>query len=150
MRRIEELAQSIRDELAGLVEEAEKRQRSIDELGVKQNVAQEATAAAQANMEVSRQRLAKAEVTTKDALKDLSESIQRTQADVTGLTRRKAQLLVDNARLERENHEFLKYKDRAWAELNAMDDALKGRESVVEQKEQFKPRSKSFLPPLDE
>jgi chromosome segregation ATPase len=67
-----------------------------------------------------------------------------------GLTAMRTELEEWNSALEADHNRFILYERTATAVLKNTDNALQARESAVEQKEQYKPISRSFLPPRTE
>ncbi len=60
------------------------------------------------------------------------------------------ELKRQNAELALQNKHFMSYEHIALTALANADAALQDREAAVEQREQYKPAARSFLPPRSE
>lgn len=74
--------------------------------------------------------------------------VAQTQNDFLTITQ--GELIAHNSRITKESEEFGKWRQKAMRELETADKALQERETAVEQREQYRPRPKSFLPPTTE
>lgn len=88
--------------------------------------------------------------------KDIEKTTQelgkekRTLTDeVSVLIGKKADLLVENARLTDANKAFLLYEEKAWKVLHAKENGLIERETTLQQREALRPQSKAILPAPD-
>lgn len=143
-----DLFQAIRSEIVSLEETAKKAAEATVVAITREDDAKERARLAVQNTErIRKEELAKAQSYT-DKKERLGKEAFKLQEDVNVLVQRKSDLMIANSKLENANLNFRKYEDKAWKALDAKDEELKSREAALTQKENFSPRTKSFLPPM--
>lgn len=87
---------------------------------------------------------------------DLNTELAKLTSEVDDLKTAKANLLItqtdlerENAALARQNKEFVTYEKIAKQALHTADEALQEREQIVAEREQYRSPAKSFLPPVE-
>lgn len=148
MSDLVDLFQAIRSEIVSLEETAKKAAEATivaiareDDARERAHLAEEKTERIKNESETK----AKSYIEKKEKL---GREVGKLREEVNGLVQRKSDLMIDNSKLEAANSEFRKYEDKAWIALDAKDEELKTRELALTQKENFSPRTKSFLPPM--
>lgn len=85
----------------------------------------------------------------RDSLEAQEDQLLSIKESIMGLSAKKADLLVENAKLETQNREFREYEGKALKILQNQEQSLIKREEIIQQKEQLTGGNKSFLPPVN-
>lgn len=101
----------------------------------------------QNSLDILKDEIAKETIEIKAKLRSLKDDYQRRFGENQQLLTLQTELKKENIQLEAENKEFKAYEKRALMALANADQALREREAIVEQREQYKPAARSFLPP---
>lgn len=149
MANIAELFQQIRSEIVSLEEEATKAQKIVTEYEQKKIDVEIAAEEFPKYLAQVKRESEEQSVTYTNIRDRLSKEVSILREENSQLTQRKSELMIANSKLENDNLRLQKYEEKTWKVLNAKDEELKVREAAVTQKENFAPRSKSFLPPIE-
>lgn len=136
----------------------------LDALYKKRNELSEVLASREIEIETLRDNYRAEEVNLKNRIRLLSDDkdtlvaqIKKHEASISDLEKVNLALSLDNTSLQNANDllnhknlEFRSYEAKAWRRLHAADAALQERERAVAEREQYRPQTRSFLPPTSE
>lgn len=147
---ITDLFQQIRSELVSLEQEYETKQQAVQDLVDKENLAHERVQVAHRQRDEVVSATAKEIKSSQETRDKFAREAEVVKGEVATLAKRKSDLMLANSKLEQDNKKFVDYEKKAWIILIAKDEELISREQSLAEKEQFKPRVQSLLPPTQE
>lgn len=149
MSNIADLFQQIRSEIISLEQDAKDKATIVENLAQQENRIRDAVRLAQNELE---QFISSADTGKKEIADDiavLSKELINLRGHIEEAVAKKGELLIENTTLQKKVEGFRLYEEKAWKALEAKEQELLERERVVAEKEQFSPRTKSLLPPME-